>query len=148
MNKIASILIADDDDDDCFLVQSALEECGITNPTIFVKDGRALLDYLKQNDATMVGLILLDLNMPCMDGREVLRSLKSDEKLRKIPVVILTTSRASQDIEECYAIGANCYVVKPASYSVFNDTIATLVKFWIELSQLPVIAAQSAKISF
>ena len=145
---MASILIAEDDDDDCFLLQSALEDCGITNPTIFVKDGRALLDYLKQNDAPGVGLILLDLNMPCMGGREALRLLKSDEKLRKIPVVVLTTSKASQDIEECYDIGANCYVVKPASYSVFNDTIATLVKFWIELSQLPVVSTQSAKTVF
>lgn len=145
MNKLATILVADDDDDDRFLVQSALEDCGVINPIVFMKDGRALIDYLRYNNAAIVGLILLDLNMPCMDGREVLRILKSDEQLRKIPVVVLTTSKSVEDIEECYAIGANCYVVKPASYSLFNDTIATLIKFWVELSQLPIISPQSIK---
>lgn len=138
MNKDATILIADDDEDDRFLVQSVLEECCLANPTVFVSNGIDLLDYLRKEEEKPVGLILLDLNMPRMDGREILKVLKSDAHLRKIPVVILTTSKAQRDVEECYELGANCYIAKPNSFEVFNDTISTLVKFWIRFSQLPV----------
>lgn len=148
MNKKATILIADDDDDDCFLMQSALSECGISNPTAFVKDGISLLNYLRQNNDVSVGLILLDLNMPRMDGREALKILKSEAQLRKIPVVVLTTSKAQEDIEYCYALGANCYIVKPASFDAFNDTISTLIKFWIDLSKLPVIQEDNLKMIY
>ncbi|MFN8344627.1 MAG: response regulator [Spirosomataceae bacterium] len=145
MNKKAAILIADDDDDDIFLMQSALEEYGISNPTTIVKDGLALLNYLRQNKDAGVGLILLDLNMPRMDGREALKILKSETKLRKIPVIVMTTSKSQEDIEDCYSLGANCYIVKPASFEAFNDTIFTLVKFWIGLSQLPVLQEDKLK---
>lgn len=148
MNKKVTILIADDDDDDCFLMQSALDEYGISNPTTFVKDGLALLNYLRQNNQTTVGLILLDLNMPRMDGREVLKILKSETKFRKIPVVVMTTSQAREDIEDCYTLGANCYIVKPSSFDAFNDTIFTLIKFWIDLSQLPVIQENNLKMAY
>lgn len=148
MNKKVTILIADDDDDDRFLMQSALDEYGISNPTTFVKDGLALLNYLHQNNQTTVGLILLDLNMPRMDGREVLKILKSETKFRKIPVVVMTTSQAREDIEDCYTLGANCYIVKPSSFDAFNDTIFTLIKFWIDLSQLPVIQENNLKMAY
>ncbi len=148
MNKKVTILIADDDDDDRFLMQSALDEYGISNPTTFVKDGLALLNYLRQNNQTTVGLILLDLNMPRMDGREVLKILKSETKFRKIPVVVMTTSQAREDIEDCYTLGANCYIVKPSSFDAFNDTIFTLIKFWIDLSQLPVIQENNLKMAY
>ncbi len=148
MNKKAIILIADDDDDDRFLIQSALDDYGLSNPIAFVKDGLALLDYLHQNNDATVGLILLDLNMPRMNGREVLKILKSEAKLRKIPVVVLTTSKAQQDIEDCYALGANCYIVKPTSFDIFNETIFTLLKFWVDLSQLPVVPAEKVKINY
>ncbi|MEI7586384.1 response regulator [Runella sp.] len=148
MNKKATILIADDDDDDRFLMQSALSDYGISNPTAFVKDGISLLNYLRQNHDAWVGLILLDLNMPRMDGREALKILKSEAKLRKIPVVVMTTSKAQEDIEDCYALGANCYIVKPASFDAFNETIATLIKFWIDLSQLPVMQKDNLKMAY
>lgn len=139
MNQKAIILIADDDEDDRFLVQSALEECSLANPTVFVNNGLDLLDYLRKDEEQPVGLILLDLNMPRMDGRQTLKVLKSDAQLRRIPVVILTTSKSQRDIEECYELGANCYIAKPDSFEIFNDTIFTLVKFWINLSQLPIV---------
>lgn len=148
MNKKATILIADDDDDDRFLMQSALSDYGISNPTAFVKDGISLLNYLRQNHDASVGLILLDLNMPRMDGREALKILKSEARLRKIPVVVMTTSKAQEDIEDCYSLGANCYIVKPASFDAFNDTIATLIKFWIDLSQLPVMQKDNLKMVY
>jgi len=148
MNKKATILIADDDDDDRFLMQSALADYGISNPTAFVKDGLALLNYLSQNNQATVGLILLDLNMPRMDGREVLKILKSEAKLRKIPVIVMTTSKSPEDIEDCYDLGANCYIVKPSSFDAFNDTIFTLVKFWIDLSQLPIIQENNLKMAY
>lgn len=73
-----------------------------------------------------------------MDGREVLKAVKSDGLLRRIPIVILTTSSASEDIDNCYSMGANCFITKPASYENFNDTVKTLLKFWTQLSRLPV----------
>lgn len=140
MNKQATIVIADDDADDRFLLQSVFEESGLPNPTVYVKDGLELIEYIRRsNHDYSVGLILLDLNMPRMDGREVLKILKSEPQLRKIPVVVLTTSKAEQDINDCYDLGANCYIAKPASFEVFNDTIATLIKFWVNLTQLPVV---------
>lgn len=140
MNKQATILIADDDADDRFLLQSVFDECGMTNPTVYVKDGLELIEYIRHsNNEYLVGLILLDLNMPRMDGREVLKILKSEPHLRKIPVVVLTTSKAEKDINDCYDLGANCYIAKPSSFDVFNDTITTLIKFWVKLSQLPVV---------
>jgi two-component system response regulator len=148
MNRKATILIADDDDDDRFLIQSALYDYGISNPTAFVKDGIALLNYLHENNDASVGLILLDLNMPRMNGRETLKILKSEAKLRKIPVVVMTTSKTPEDIEDCYDLGANCYIVKPASFDAFNDTIFTLIKFWIDLSQLPVIQQDNLKMIY
>lgn len=140
MNKHATILIADDDADDRFLLQSVFEECGLPNPTVYVKDGLELIEYIQRsNNDNLVGLILLDLNMPRMDGREVLKILKSEPQLRKIPVVVLTTSKADRDINDCYDLGANCYIAKPSSFDVFTDTISTLIKFWVKLSHLPVI---------
>lgn len=140
MNKQATILIADDDADDRFLLQSVFDECGMTNPTVYVKDGLELIEYIRHsNNGYLVGLILLDLNMPRMDGREVLKILKSEPHLRKIPVVVLTTSKAEKDINDCYDLGANCYIAKPSSFDVFNDTITTLIKFWVKLTQLPVV---------
>ncbi|AEI47790.1 response regulator [Runella slithyformis] len=140
MNKHATILIADDDTDDRFLLQSVFEECGLPNPTVYVKDGLELIEYIRRsNNEYLVGLILLDLNMPRMDGREVLKIVKSEPQLRKIPVVVLSTSKAEQDINDCYDLGANCYIAKPSSFDVFTDTISTLIKFWVKLTHLPVI---------
>jgi len=141
MNKAITILICDDDEDDVYLLRSVMEECEIKNPIVYAKNGLEALEKLRSPDLqNKIGLVLLDLNMPKMDGREVLKAVKSDGLLRRIPVVILTTSSASEDIEKCYSIGANCYITKPASYENFNDTVKTLLKFWTELSRLPVEA--------
>ena len=145
MNTKATILIADDDEDDLFLVHAALQECENTNPTACVSDGLEVLDYLRRaSDDQPVGLVLLDLNMPRMNGREVLKIIKSDKELRKTPVVVLTTSKSQHDIDACYDLGANSYIVKPASFEVFNETIATLVKYWIDLAQLPALCLATA----
>lgn len=139
MNKAITILICDDDEDDVYLLKSVMEECGIKNPIVYAKNGLEAIANL--NSPTLqnkIGLVLLDLNMPKMDGREVLKAVKSDGLLRRIPIVVLTTSSASEDIDNCYSMGANCFITKPASYENFNDTVKTLLKFWTQLSRLPV----------
>lgn len=139
MNKNATIIICDDDEDDLFLIKSVFEDIEFNNQTFYLKNGLELIQQLKSNEKnTSVGLILLDLNMPKMDGREVLEAIKSDPAFRHIPVVILTTSSSPQDVEQCYELGANCFITKPSSYDELSDAIGTLVKFWIELSHLPI----------
>ena len=139
MNKNAIILIADDDSDDCYLVKSAFEDCKIDNPLVFAHNGLEAFDYLKlpQTDEKRVGLIILDLNMPKMDGRETLKRLKSDPRWQRIPVIVMTTSKAPDDIYQCYELGANCYVTKPSSFDELADTIATMGKFWLRMALLP-----------
>lgn len=139
MNRNASILICDDDEDDLYLVKSIFNDTKFSNQTVYLKDGAELLEYLQnQKKDTSVGLILLDLNMPKIDGREALKIIKSNPEFRRIPVIILTTSNAPQDIEKCYELGANCFMTKPSSYEGLNDAIKTLSKFWLELSYLPI----------
>lgn len=139
MNRNASILICDDDEDDLYLVKSIFNDTKFSNQTIYLKNGEELLEYLNKSKKDIsVGLILLDLNMPKIDGREALKIIKSNPELRRIPVVILTTSNAPQDIEMCYTLGANCFMTKPSSYEGLNDAIKTLSKFWLELSYLPI----------
>jgi two-component system, response regulator len=139
INKNASVLICDDDDDDVFLIKSVLEDIQFNNNITYLQNGVELIDHLnyKVEDAT-VGLILLDLNMPKKNGREALKEIKANPKLRRIPVVILTTSDTQQDIDQCYALGANSYITKPSSYEELYDAIDTLIKFWFGLSQLPI----------
>jgi two-component system, response regulator len=139
MNRNASILICDDDEDDLYLVKSIFNDTKFSNQTVYLKNGAELLEYLQnQKKDTSVGLVLLDLNMPKIDGREALKIIKSNPEFRRIPVVILTTSNAPQDIEKCYELGANCFMTKPSSYEGLNDAIKTLSKFWLELSYLPI----------
>ncbi len=139
MNRNASILICDDDEDDLYLVKSVFNDTKFGNQTVYLKNGVELLDYLQNNkDETSVGLVLLDLNMPKMDGRETLKMIKSNPEFRRIPVIILTTSNSPQDIHQCYELGANCFITKPSSYEGLNDAIKTLSKFWFELSHLPI----------
>lgn len=139
MNRNASILICDDDEDDLYLVKSVFNDTKFSNQTVYLKNGVELLDYLQnQKNETAVGLVLLDLNMPKMDGREALKMIKSNPEFRRIPVIILTTSNSPQDIYQCYELGANCFITKPSSYEGLNDAIKTLSKFWLELSYLPI----------
>lgn len=141
-----TILMADDDADDCLLVQDALREAGQHHLLRIVRDGQQLLDYLRQRgeycdseDTPRPDLILLDLKMPRKDGREALSELKADPRLRSMPIIVLTTSTARDDISFCYSMGVNSYVTKPATYRGLVDLLATICKYWFELAELPVV---------
>ena len=138
------ILMVDDDVDDKLLTEKALEKNRVINPLVFLADGEELMDYLSRKNkyANLSGtpkpcFILLDLNMPRMDGREALKLLKSDPEFRKIPVVVLTTSKAEEDILRSYDLGANSFITKPVN---FNDLVAmmdSLKNYWLEIVELP-----------
>ena len=142
--KSIVILMADDDADDRLLAKDALNECKITNALHFVENGEELLDYLRQKgkyaslaNTPRPGLILLDLNMPRKDGREALQEIKADPKLRSIPVVVLTTSKADTDISRIYELGANSFITKPVSFDALIKVMSDLVHYWFELVELP-----------
>lgn len=140
-----TILLADDDADDRMLTQQALEAAHISNSIEMVEDGEQLLDYLFQRGryagetgtAPRPGLILLDLNMPKLDGREALRVIKADANLRDIPVVVLTTSRFEDDIALCYSLGVNSFISKPVTFTGLVDAMNVLGKYWLEIVELP-----------
>ena len=149
-NKIPiTILICDDDEDDRMLTQRALEDAHITNNLRFVVDGEQLLDYLYQRGeysgetgkAPRPGLILLDLNMPKMDGREALKVIKGDKTLHDIPVVVLSTSGFDQDIVRSYQLGVNSFISKPVTFSGLVDAMNVLGRYWLEIVELPPVPA-------
>ena len=136
--------MADDDADDCLLVQEALRESKQPHELRIVRDGQQLLDYLRRRgdyrqspSVPRPDLILLDLKMPRKDGREALSELKADPRLRSIPIVVLTTSTARDDIGFCYRMGVNSYITKPATFRGLVDLLSTLSKYWFELVELP-----------
>lgn len=138
------ILMAEDDADDRLLAQDALAESQLPAELLFADNGEELLDYLflrgKFSDpatARRPGLILLDLNMPRMDGREVLQKIKSEPSLRRIPVVVLTTSRADTDIERVYDLGANSFITKPVRFEALVNVMKALRSYWFETVELP-----------
>lgn len=131
-----SILVADDDPEDCLLIKDALEESECSCEIIFVSNGEELLRKL-QGPMPAPDLILLDLNMPRKDGREVLRELKEDPELKQIPVVILTTSNLQEDVQECYSLGVNSYITKPASFRSLVDMMKCIHRYWFGLVKLP-----------
>lgn len=140
-----TVLMVDDDPDDRFLALEALDEARVNTDLRFVNDGKALLDYLHRRGeyegdavAPRPCLILLDLNMPRMDGREALRQIKADPDLRRIPIVVLTTSSSEDDVRQCYDLGANAYVTKPMSFDGLVEVMRTLDAFWFNVVQLPV----------
>jgi len=139
-----TILMADDDADDRRLAAEALEESRLLNELKFVENGEELLAYLRHEGkysdpetSPRPGIILLDLKMPRMDGRSALKEIKNDPKLRQIPVVILTTSNADQDIYSSYDLGVNSYIVKPVTFESLVDVLQTLQKFWFQIVELP-----------
>ena len=139
-----TILMADDDPDDRMLAREALEEIRLANPIYFVEDGVELMDYLyhrgkysKPNDFPRPGLILLDLNMPRQNGREVLKKIKSDPELRAIPVVVLTTSKAEEDIYRTYDLGASSFITKPVTFDGLVKVMKTLKRYWFGIVELP-----------
>lgn len=137
------IVCADDDADDRMLVQDAFEEAGLSEGLQFVQDGEELLDYLSQKNgfdtknAPWPDIILLDLNMPRKDGREALGEIKRNAKMRRIPVVVLTTSKAMEDISKSYDLGASGFITKPVTYEGLVDAARTLRKYWFEVAELP-----------
>lgn len=138
------ILMVDDDKDDQRLVEKALREKGAANPMFFLSDGEELLDYLKRkgkfSDSKAAGkpcFVLLDLNMPRMDGRKALLFLKADPELKKIPVLVLSTSSAEEDVLRSYNLGANSFIVKPVDFRGLLAMAESLIKYWLEVVELP-----------
>ncbi|MCO5250185.1 MAG: response regulator [Candidatus Kapabacteria bacterium] len=139
--KPIDILLAEDSPGDADLAKEALEESKLKNQLHVVVDGQEALDFLykkgKYQDVPRPDLILLDLNMPKVDGREVLKIVKEDEDLRSIPIVILTTSRAEEDILKTYNLHANCYISKPLDLDKFIEVVNSIENFWISIVTLP-----------
>jgi two-component system response regulator len=142
--KPVTILMADDDPDDRQLTKEAFEEAKLANELRFVEDGVELLDYLNRRgkysdpgSSPRPGIILLDLNMPRKDGREALQELKADPRFRAIRVIIMTTSKAEEDILRTYNLSAASYITKPVTFEALVDVIKTLGKYWLEIVELP-----------
>ena len=147
-----TLLLADDDPDDCMLAREALAESRLANHLHVVGDGEELLQFLRHEgpyaDPTTSprpGLILLDLNMPRKDGREALREMKADPNLRSIPVVVLTTSQAEEDIVRTYDLGVSSYISKPVSFDGLVEVMRVLGRYWFEIVELPDSATQAAR---
>jgi CheY-like chemotaxis protein len=143
--KSITILMADDDEDDRLMTQEAFQEARLINDLRFVMDGEELLDYLHHRNqyadpemSPRPGLILLDLNMPKKDGREALREIKAHSNLRQIPIVVLTTSKAEEDIYRSYDLGVNSYITKPVSFEGLVEIIKSLTEYWFKIVKLPV----------
>lgn len=139
-----TIVIADDDEDDCLLAREALNSVRSNNDIRFVGNGEELLEYLRREDSYSdpaqspnPSLILLDLNMPRMGGQEALRIIKEDESLRHIPIIVLTTSRVDQDILESYGLGANSYIAKPVTFDGLVEVMQGIADYWLGLVELP-----------
>jgi two-component system response regulator len=135
------ILVAEDDADDRYLMQTALAETGFTEPVSFVDNGVELIHHLEaieehRGSAPFPRLILLDLNMPKMDGREVLKKIKSHDSFRKIPVIVFSTTKNQLEVQRCYDLGANTYIVKPASYDTLVETMREICRYWFKFATL------------
>lgn len=144
MQRPLTVLMADDDEEDRMLLQEAWEDSLLANDLRFVTDGQELLDYLRRQgeyadpaDSPRPGLILLDLNMPRKDGREALAEIKEDPELRKIPIVVLTSSAAEEDILRSYDLGVSSYCTKPVTFDKLVDLVRALRRYWFEIVELP-----------
>jgi len=142
--RAITILVADDDEDDRLMTRDALRDARLHNDLRTVIDGVDLMDYLKRRgrhadaqDSPRPGLILLDLNMPRMDGREALAAIKQDPKLRSIPVVVLTTSKADEDVVRSYDLGVNSFITKPVTFLGLVEVMKVFSRYWMEIVDLP-----------
>ena len=142
--KPLPILMAEDDEDDRLLAQDAFVESKLSNPVFFVHDGEELLDYLynrgryaSKEKFPLPGLILLDLNMPRKDGREALKEIKSDAKLRQIPIIVLTTSKEEEDIVRSYSLGVSSFITKPVTFEQLVEVIQCIGQYWFEIVSMP-----------
>ncbi len=138
------ILLAEDDEEDAQMTLEALKKNRLGNDVRVARDGEQVMDYLRREgsfgngaDAPTPGLILLDLNMPRKDGREVLAEIKSDARLRKIPVIVLTTSKADEDIVRSYDLGVNSFITKPVTFAGLADAMRVVSEYWFEIVELP-----------
>ncbi len=138
------ILVADDDMDDCEMIKEALQASRLLNEVQFVHDGEELLSFLHrqqklstQANNLLPGLILLDLNMPKMDGREVLKEIRKSPELQSIPIIVLTTSKAEEDIMRSYNLGANSFITKPIEFETLVQVMRDLGRYWFEIVELP-----------
>ena len=142
--KPITILLADDDEDDRLMTRDALRDARLHNDLRFVIDGVDLMDYLKRQgrhsdpaNSPRPGIILLDLNMPRMDGREALQRIKADPDLKSIPVIVLTTSKAEEDILRTYDLGVNSFITKPVTFLGLVDVMKVFTRYWLEIVDLP-----------
>lgn len=141
MNKEITILLVEDNEGDIVLTMQALKKANVTNGISVVKDGDAALQYLRKSgkfeNVGTPDLILLDINLPKVDGMEVLTEIKNDQTLKKIPVVMLTTSDSENDILRSYNNHANCYITKPVDFKKFMEVVQMIKDFWISIVKLP-----------
>jgi CheY-like chemotaxis protein len=144
LSQSQSILLVEDNPDDYESTCRAFKKANLSNPVVWCQSGRDALDYLKCEGAykdagisSRPGLVLLDLNMPGVDGRKTLEVIKQDNALKRIPVIILTTSADERDIKACYQAGANTYVQKPVSFDGLIEAIKRLKAYWFEIALLP-----------
>lgn len=142
--KPITILVADDDADDRLMIRDAFLESRLVNEIKFVENGEDLLQYLTRqgkykspDESPKPGLILLDLNMPKKDGREALRDIKGNPELRSIPVVVLTTSKAEEDVYRTYNLGVNSFITKPVNFESLVSITKDLGRYWFEIVELP-----------
>ena len=142
--QAVSILVAEDDPDDRMLIKEAFDEARLINHVSFVGDGAELMERLRRTgrysglpNSSLPGLVLLDLNLPKLDGREALKEIKEDSDLRRIPVVVLTTSSAEEDILCTYNLGVNSFIVKPVTYEGLIKIMRTLNEYWLQIVELP-----------
>jgi CheY-like chemotaxis protein len=143
--RALTILMADDDEEDRELARDALRESRLANDLRFVVDGQDLMNYLRREgryadpsvDAPRPGIILLDLNMPKKNGREALAEIKEDESLRRIPIVVLTTSSDEQDVLRTYDLGANSFITKPVTFGGLVEVMRAWGRYWFEIVELP-----------
>ena len=140
MNEI-QILLVEDNEGDILLTLEAFKEISVKNNIEVVKDGVEAIEFLKRQglyaESVMPNLILLDINMPKLNGIEVLDFIKKDEQLKKIPVVMLTTSSSESDISACYERSANCFITKPLDFGKFLHVVQAIESFWFKIAQLP-----------
>ncbi len=139
-----TILLADDDEDDRLMTRDALRDARLHNDLRTVVDGVELMEYLKregrfadERESPRPGMILLDLNMPRMDGREALAAIKADPELRSIPVVVLTTSKAEEDVVRTYDLGVNSFITKPVTFLGLVEVMKVFSRYWMEIVDLP-----------
>jgi CheY-like chemotaxis protein len=136
-HEMQPILIVDDNEDDFEATKRAFSKTNLNNPIAFARSGEEALDYLRSKGNAKPGIILLDLNMPGLDGRQTLERIKQSVELRKIPVVILTTSNDERDVKSCYELGANTYIQKPVDFDGLIAAIQQLKEYWFEIAILP-----------